>query len=529
VSRGLRLAALSVAAGAVALGPACASHARPPASRPAPTRPATPPTRPAASSGAPREAPAAPGPPRAASPLPLAAALDAVFDDPLLARALVAVRVDTLGAAPTTLYARNSGTLVMPASNMKLLTLAVAADRLGWDYRYETRLEATGPIDQGVLHGDLVVVGGGDPTIAPADAAPSPVFAEWIDALRQAGISRVDGRIVGDDRLFEGAGLGPGWSWDYLAAGYAAPTSALSYNTNQVALQIAPGAVAGDPASIDVLPAGHGLFVENEVTTGAAGAPASVDLIRMPGDARLVVRGAVPAGGGPVARSAAVDEPAKFFAESFRLAVEAAGIPVRDGAWAVGDLAAPPADAGRTVLARHLSAPLSEFAGPFMKASVNFDSEMLVRTIGLVATNHGTTTAGRDAERLTLEAWGVPPDAVVIADGSGLSRYNFVSADAVVAVLTHVWQDDRLRDPFVAALPVAGVDGTLASRMRGTALAGRVEAKTGTIANVRALSGFLETSSGGHLAFSAIVNNFTAPSADVDAIVERALLKIAGG
>jgi D-alanyl-D-alanine carboxypeptidase/D-alanyl-D-alanine-endopeptidase (penicillin-binding protein 4) len=112
-------------------------------------------------------------------------------------------------------------------------------------------------------------------------------------------------------------------------------------------------------------------------------------------------------------------------------------------------------------------------------------------------------------------------------DGSGLSRYNYVSADAIVRLLTHVWQTERLRGPFIASLPIAGKDGTLANRMRGTALEGKVEAKTGTIANVRSLSGFLETKSGQHIVFSMIVNHYTTPSAQVDAVVERALARLA--
>src|SRR5439155_3804974 len=124
--------------------------------------------------------------------------LDRIFSDPVLARALVGVRVESLGTGEL-LYARDSGKLVMPASNMKLLTMSVAAQRLGWDFTYETRLETAGVIEDGTLHGDLVVVGGGDPSIGAQDFDTAPLFREWADALWQAGVRRIDGRLIGDD------------------------------------------------------------------------------------------------------------------------------------------------------------------------------------------------------------------------------------------------------------------------------------------------------------------------------------------
>jgi D-alanyl-D-alanine carboxypeptidase/D-alanyl-D-alanine-endopeptidase (penicillin-binding protein 4) len=138
----------------------------------------------------------------------------------------------------------------------------------------------------------------------------------------------------------------------------------------------------------------------------------------------------------------------------------------------------------------------------------------------------GTIPAGRRAVRETLTEWGVPADSYVAWDGSGLSRYDYVSADAIVAILRHVWADPKLRGPFLAALPVAARDGTLSSRMKGTVLDTNVEAKTGTISNVRSLSGYLETRAGEKLVFSMIVNHFTASAAEIDAVVEKALARI---
>jgi len=452
--------------------------------------------------------------------------VDEILDAPALARATLAVRVDLLNTIPLTLYGRNSTKLVMPASNMKLLTLAAAADRLGWDFRYTTRLEMAGTIEGGALRGDLIVVGSGDPAIT-ASGGPAPAFATFAEGLKRAGITRVDGRIIGDDNAFDDEELGPGWAWDYLSAGYAARSGALSYNDNQITVRIAPGAAAGEPARIEAVPAGHGLTLVSGIVTVDAASGASIDVFRLPGSDRLTLSGTIRVGATAVNRTVSVDNPTRFFADALRLSLEAQGIAVRDGAWDVDDVADRPPAANRRTLATYESAPLAELAKILMKVSANFDTENVLKTVGLVVRQEGSTAAGRSAARETLTSWGIPPDSYVMYDGSGLSRYNYVSADAIVRLLTHVWQSERLRGPFIASLPIAGRDGTLANRMRGTVLEGKVEAKTGTIANVRSLSGFLETRSGQRLVFAMIANHYTASSAQVDAVVERALTRLA--
>ncbi|MBP8275245.1 MAG: D-alanyl-D-alanine carboxypeptidase/D-alanyl-D-alanine-endopeptidase, partial [Acidobacteria bacterium] len=195
--------------------------------------------------------------------------LDAIFADPALSRGMISARIDSLRTGET-IYAKNADKLVMPASNMKILTMTVAAETLGWNFTYQTKLEAVGQISDGVLNGDLIVVGGGDPTILSNDGGPAPLFAEWAAALRKAGITRVNGRIIGDDAFFDDDTLGMGWSWDDLVFGYGAPISGLSYNENQVVVRITPGAKAGDPAKVELSPAvGHGLVVTTDVVTQA--------------------------------------------------------------------------------------------------------------------------------------------------------------------------------------------------------------------------------------------------------------------
>jgi D-alanyl-D-alanine carboxypeptidase/D-alanyl-D-alanine-endopeptidase (penicillin-binding protein 4) len=455
----------------------------------------------------------------------LAADLDALFDDPALAHAVVAVRIASVRDGRM-LYARNASVRLIPASNLKIITAVVAADRLGWDFRFVTSLERTGTVVGGILTGDLIVVGSGDPSIAAQDLRTAPVFTDWASALHDQGIRRVEGRLIGDDDAFDDEVLGAGWAWDYLAAGYAAPSSALSYNENVAVGRIAPGLEAGAPAILDLGPPGHGLRVRNRITTGPSAESASVSFARLPGSTEVVATGVVPAGGSPLIRTTTVDNPTRYFVEALRLALADRGIEITGGAWDADDLDDGPGRTSRQPVAVHQSLPLSSLTGYMMKASQNFYGDMLLKAIGRSTGAVGSTASGRDVVRDTLERWGLPVDALVMYDGSGLSRYNYASTELLVGVLAHAWQDERLRGSFVASLPVGGHDGTLATRMRGSALDRRVQAKTGTISNVRALSGYADTRRGDKLVFAMIANNFVVPNAAIDAIMERALERL---
>ena len=457
--------------------------------------------------------------------------LDGLFDSPQLTRAVVAAHVESLGprgsSGPTRLiYTRNSERLVVPASNMKLLTIGAAADVLGWDYRYETRLEAAGTIANGTLTGDLIVVGSGDPSIGSPDGGHAPLFLEWADALHRAGIQRIDGRLIGDDDAFEDEGLGMGWAWDNLAAGYSAPVGALNFNENAAVARVSAAASAGGSARVEFGPAGHGLELRSEVVTGQAGSPIDLLFLRKPGTSALTLRGVVPAAGVAVVRTASVENPTLFFVEALRLALASRGIAVAGGAWDIDALATRPATASRRTVAVHTSSPLSVLTGHVMKVSQNMYAEAYLKTLGRKATGRGTTQAGLTAVRECLTGWGVPMNGLVLVDGSGLSRYNYLTVSAITSMLAHVWRDERLRGPFVADLPVGGEDGTLDTRMRGTPLARNVQAKTGSLSNVRALSGYLARADGEKLVFSIIVNHYTAPGAEIDAIVEKALERL---
>src|SRR5262245_14853489 len=471
---------------------------------------------------------------RAASPAltALQRDIDAILAAPALDRGYWGVLVKSLRSGDT-LYARNAQKLMMPASNMKIVTLAVAAERLGWDYTYETQILGVGAIDNGVLAGDLVVVGSGDPSLGVADGMAARVFDDWSAQLKARGVRTIRGRVIGDDNTFDDEELGFGWSWDDLPDDYAAGVSALQFNENAARVTIVPGPHAGDSAGVELSPAGTGLTIDNRLTTTAAGAPTSIAMRRLPGSARLELRGSIPAEAPPAARVVSVDNPTLFAAAALREALVARGIDVRGPAVDIDEIENPPKRRDGILLASYRSPPLSVLAVRLMKVSQNLYAETLLKTLGIGMESDAsgscacgaTAAAGRAAVQATLQNWGVAGESIIQRDGSGLTRYDYVTADALVAILVHVDGDGRLRAPFEASLPIAGRDGTIANRMKGTAAEGNARAKSGSMSNVRSLSGYVNGAAGEPLVFAIIANNFET-TADVinratDAIVVR--------
>jgi serine-type D-Ala-D-Ala carboxypeptidase/endopeptidase (penicillin-binding protein 4) len=443
--------------------------------------------------------------------------IDGIISGPGLERSSWGVLVRSLRSGDT-LYTSHAGKLLMPGSTLKIATLAAAADRLGWDYTFETRLVTTGSIEAGVLNGDLLVVGSGDPSFVAAQSMAARVFAGWADALKARGIHAISGRIVGDDNWFDDEALGPGWAWDDLAGRDAVAVSALQYNENIVQLSVAPALAAGEHAGITIEPAGSGLDVDNRIMTGAPGTPASIDVRRAPGSTRVELRGNIPLGVEPAVRTVSVNNPTLFFATALRLALAGAGVEVRGPAIDIDELTDAPPESAATLLASYRSAPLSTLAVRLMKTSQNLYAESLFKAMGARA-GAPSFEGGRNAIGAALQPWGIETTGIVQVDGSGLSRYNYVTADALVAVLAHIDRDDHLRAPFEAALPIAGRDGTLAARLKGTAADGNARAKSGTLANVRSLAGYVTAADGEPLVFAILANNFgTMPETAVSAI-----------
>jgi D-alanyl-D-alanine carboxypeptidase/D-alanyl-D-alanine-endopeptidase (penicillin-binding protein 4) len=456
----------------------------------------------------------------------LRADLDRVFEASLTKHALWGVEVKSLDTGRVW-YSRNAGTLMMPASNMKIVTLAAAAETLGWDYRFKTTLETSAAIEDGTLNGDLIVVGHGDPSINNRMNRASLVLDQWAAALKAAGINRIEGHVIGDAGAFDGRRLGQGWAWDYLQEGYAAPVGALEFDENIATLSVRPGAQPGDDAVLE-LPPGTGLGLLHHATTGEPGSPTTIDVERPSGGNWLDVTGAIAADAKPLTRNVAVANPTLYFAHSLVRGLIARGIEIRGLPVDLQERrdTRPVHSEPRRVIVETESPPLRDIATVMMKVSQNLYAETLLKAVGAATSGLGTTENGRVAARQIFTGWNVPT-TYVQADGSGLSRYDYLTAEMLVAILQHLHGDPRHRDDFLATLPVAGKDGTISTRLRATRAEANAAAKTGSIANVRALSGYVRTRDGETLAFSILANNFTIPAATINWMADLAVETLA--
>jgi D-alanyl-D-alanine carboxypeptidase/D-alanyl-D-alanine-endopeptidase (penicillin-binding protein 4) len=514
---------------------ACASRGAPPAAvDPSKTSPAVPEPAPAQAAAATPPGPppvpkptALPEPPPAPDPdvrttspaQPIALlrrTIDELLSDPALARSTWAIDIRSLDTNDT-LYASNARKLMMPASNMKVVTIAAAAERLGWDYRFETTLLRSGPIVNGTLQGDLVVRGTGDPTITRRSSAQT--FEAWAELLAGHGIRRIDGRIIGDDSAFDDEGIGAGWAWDYLAEGYAAPVGALAYDNDATMLAVKPGPRAGAPVVAAIESNAAGLTLINAASTAPDDEPETLTLRRVPGSPDLRLEGRMPVRSTERLLTVSVDNPTEYFVRTLHSVLVEKGIVVTGAAIDMDRLPAPPDPAALQPVAVHHSPPLADIATVVMKISQNMYADTLLKATGRAA---GTATAegGRKAVAEVLSGWGIEPESYVMYDGSGLSRYNYVTADMLVRILRRMHEDPKHAAPFLATLPVGARDGSLARRYVDRPAAGRVWAKTGSIANVRSLSGYVETAGGEMLVFAILANHFTVKPGDIDAVTD---------
>jgi D-alanyl-D-alanine carboxypeptidase/D-alanyl-D-alanine-endopeptidase (penicillin-binding protein 4) len=419
-----------------------------------------------------------------------------------------------------TLFAFAPDQALAPASNMKLLTTAAALYYLGPQFRYSTFLMTGGRVERGVLNGDLVIYGTGDPTLSDRFfGSKTAVWEALADSLLAQGIEAIHGDVVGDASYFSGRATGLGWQESYVNASYAALASALSFNDNIVTLRILPGEQVNWRPRVQLIPGGNGIAIVNQATTRAG--RSRIDVGRVGYAGPIVLRGQLAPGNRDVWRAVPVPDPARYSAAVLREVLERRGIRITGGVRSVlreeeslvgrRSVFAPAFDgeAALRVLAVHQSPPLQSILEVTNKKSHNLYAEQVLRTVGRVAVGEGTVEGGVRAVRYMLECETGADDAdladLVIDDGSGLSVLNRVSAGDMVRLLSYM-----ARSPMWLAywetLPEAGAPDGL-RRMQRTAAERNLRAKTGTIDHVSALSGYVRAANGERLAFSIISND----------------------
>jgi D-alanyl-D-alanine carboxypeptidase/D-alanyl-D-alanine-endopeptidase (penicillin-binding protein 4) len=449
------------------------------------------------------------------------------------------IQIVDLGSGKT-LYELNPDRFFVPASNAKLFTTALALTRLGPEFTFQTRVVADSPPEaEGRIRGALRLVGGGDPNLSaraipyrmgPVTGNPLAAIEDLADQVVARGVKRVDGGIVGDDTWYLWQPFGEGWAIDDPQYEYGAPVSALTVNDNAVTLAVRPGAREGDPAALAWNPPLEYYRVDNRIRTVAAGGERSIHFHRDPGGFEVRLWGGIPLRDRGEDLVLAIEDPAQYAAEALRQALEARGVSIGGGATArhafpnetrdLAQAAAPPAAVAGAELARRVSAPLIEDLRITAKVSQNLHAELALRAVGRARRNLGSLEAGIEELHGFLAEAGIDPDAYNLADGSGLARLNLVTPATVVKLLRFMYASPA-RASWISLLPVGGQDGTLSMRFGESAVAGRVHAKTGSLAHVSALSGYIERPDGGWVAFSILVNNYNARAAEVRGVMDR--------
>ncbi|MEA2760729.1 MAG: hypothetical protein QOD47_13 [Gemmatimonadaceae bacterium] len=363
-----------------------------------------------------------------------------------------------------TLYSKNAGKLFMPASNMKIITSAAALTLLGPEYRYRTTFLTDGEVRDSLLDGNLLVIGRGDPTVSDRmRGTATTVMDALADSLRAHRIRQITGSLARVGNAFPDSIYGYGWEWDDLGEYYGAGVDELIFNEG-----MAPTTLRPPPDT-----------ARDSLYSGPA------------------------------------KNPAKAYLDAFHDALVRKSIRM-DGTVRDSILSAPLKMDTLFVL---VSPPLRDILPALMKPSQNQIAEILLRTIGLERGGLGTADSARKIVGQQLLAWGVQPDGFVIRDGSGLSDQDLLTPETIVRVLDRIQRDTAFAT-YYNSMPIAGVDGTIDTRMKGTPAEGNVHAKTGTLAKARSLSGYVTTADGERLIFSILANNTTTPGLAVTHIAD---------
>ncbi len=418
------------------------------------------------------------------------------------------------------LLSYNATTAFIPASNQKLITTATALDALGSDYRYRTGLYFLGRVEGEVLRGDLIIRGSGDPTFGTVEIPHGNPLRQWAARLAAMGVRRFEGRLIGDDDVFDDRPYAEGWDIDYVtrqsSSSLGVSAGGLSFNDNVVRVQITSSR-PGEAPGVTTSPSGY-LKIENTAQTSGRRRGWAVRVDRDFGSETVILTGSVPQGyQGTIV--VPVSNPTKFTMHALGQELVRAGIEVQAAVADVDELDDPiPYDRASLIFV-HLSPPLANIISVLNKESNNFYAEQVFRTFGWGGTTEGSE---RRAKELLSRA-GVQTERISIRDGSGLSRKNLITPSALARLLVYMRTHPE-GEAFLMSLATGGeARTTLRSRLHNVP----VRAKTGSLEFVRTLSGYTQSADGRPIAFAVFANNFTGPPYAMTQTIDRVVAALA--
>jgi serine-type D-Ala-D-Ala carboxypeptidase/endopeptidase (penicillin-binding protein 4) len=473
-----------------------------------------------------------------------------LLDQPKFASARWGVRIITTDGQ--VLFERDAGKAFMPASNMKLYTSAAALNAFGPKFRIKTSVYATKPVENGVLNGDLILYGRGDPNLSPRFDSDDPqrysdfkpanqigAIEKLADQIKARGVRTIIGNLIADDSYFAGDLLGSGWEWDDTQFYYGAEVSALTANDNVVTFTVTPARKLGEKPLIKVQPETKYARIVNNATTAAGGQP-RIGVNRPLNSNEVEFFGTIPRRASEVTINIAIHNPAVFTATLLREALARRRIRLRgriERRDANARVAEPFSEAKMTEIAKVESQPMSELLKVVNKQSQNLHAELLLRQLGTRHPDYGmlddygrpkqTASLGNEERGRFLKSAGIEIESLSMRDGSGLARQDLVTPRSTSRLLAFMLAHPH-SNVFRESLALAGVDGTLENRMKETDAFNNFHGKTGTLAYVNSLSGYVTTHRGQLLILSIMGNNYVGSSRDVSAVLDQVCEMLAG-
>ena len=438
----------------------------------------------------------------------LGAQVDAIANRPEFSRSRWGILIQPLSSTAT-LYSRDAQKYFIPASNVKLLTTAAALQKLGADFRIKTSVYSG-------ENGSLYVAGRGDPSITEAQ------LKSLAQQLKRRGVDRVN-ELIGDDSYFQGSAVNPNWEWEDAQAGYGAPINSLIFNQNAIELLLSPQEL-GQPLKVTFAEPklANQWQIQNNSVTVAQNESEFIEVGREFDRPAIRVSGQLKVGAESESAYVAVVNPANNFLQHFQQALAAEGIPVKQA------LVASVSRNFNQELATIESPPLAELVRETNRESNNLYAEVLLRLLGKVTDKmpqqqEDTYELGLKELKTALTQLGVNPNSYILADGSGLSRHNLISPEALVQTLRFM-ANSPAASIYRQSLPIAGESGTLKNRLNSIPNRVILQAKTGTLSGVSALSGYIEVPDYEPLVFSIIVNQSDLSAASMRSATDEIVL-----
>ena len=466
----------------------------------------------------------------------------------LISQSSIQKKIDALAAHPDLVHGQLSVALMditnnqliaghranktmIPASSLKVLITGIALKKLGKDYRFKTELVYDGIITtDGILKGNLIIRGYGDPTLGSHHFSKAEtydiVLNKWTEAIRKAGIKKIEGYIIGDASYFSTQVDGRTWLWEDLGNYYGAGAWGLNFHENLYLLELQQnGRFGATPPVVTVRPSVPNLHLINELTQAKKGSGDNAYIFGSPYGYTRFIRGTIPVGTGNFTIKGSVPDPPFFAAFQLMQNLEKAGITTSQRAASLYQLEQEGFSIGKpTVLHTYHSPTLREIVKETNLKSVNLYCEALLRLLGKIEKRDAEPTQGLEVIMEYLNNSGLPTAGLFLEDASGLSPRNAVSAQHLTAYLAYLKKQNDIFPDFKASLPVGGKSGALKYLFRGTTGENKVFAKSGGMNRVRSYSGYVQNKTGKWLAFSIIANNFSGKSATMRKEMEKLML-----